>query len=212
MPTKSFQPTDVLHLLEPPAASDLAEIDAYFHHTGQLHLKHGYMIKRQIQAHTTVRTLVESLQQCHHPYSCRILCELLGQRHARSAIPSLLACLTHPNAGVRYEAADALAKIRQPATGPVLTHHLTSESNVDVQAMLVLAIGAVGYRPAISRLIDTLTATEAQLRGSAAWSLGALQACEAYPALEHALRHETEVYPREQIAHALAACSPEAIE
>ncbi|MFN8504636.1 HEAT repeat domain-containing protein [Kouleothrix sp.] len=212
MPTKSYQPIDVLRLLEPPTASDLAEINPYFRQTGQLHSKHGYILKRQIQAHTTVRTLVESLQACQHPHTCRILCELLGQRRARSAIPSLLACLTHPDAGVRYEAADALAKIRQPATGPILMHHLASESDIDVQAMLVLAIGAVGYRPAISRLIDALSATEAQLRGSAAWSLGALRACEAYPALEHALRQETEVYPREQIAHALAACSSESIE
>lgn len=212
MPTKSFQATDVLRLLEPPTERDLAEVNAYFQQTGQLHPKHGYLIKRQLQAHATVRTLVLSLQQCSHPRACRILCELLGQRRAKSAIPSLIACLTHTDAEVRYEAADALAKIRQPATGPVLTQHLSSESDVHVQAMLLLAIGAVGYRPAIPRLIDTLSAPEAQVRGSAAWSLGALRAWEACAALENALKYETEVFTRERIEHALAACSRETIE
>ena len=212
MPTKSFQPTDVLRLLEPPTERDLAEVDTYFQQTGRLHPKHGYMIKRQLQAHTTIRTLILSLQECPHPHACRILCELLGQRRARTAIPSLLACLTHTDNGVRYEAADALAKIHQPATGPVLAQHLSSESDVHVQAMLLLAIGAVGYSPAIPRLIDTLSASDAGLRGSAAWSLGALRAWEACDALEHALKSETEAYPKEQIEHALRSCSQEITE
>src|SRR5262245_5359670 len=100
MPTKSFQATDVLRLLEPPSEHDLAEVEAYFQQMGQLHPKHGYRIKRQIQENATVRTLILSLQQCSHAHACRILCELLGQRRAKSAIPSLLACLTHTDAEV----------------------------------------------------------------------------------------------------------------
>ena len=207
MPTRSFQPSDVLRLLQPPSERDLADIQSFFQQTGSLHPKHGYIVKREIQRHTTVRTLILSLQQSADPHASRILCELLGERHARSAISALLACLTHDDSDVRYEAADALAKIREPATGPALFTRLTIERESHVQAMLIRALGAVGYRPAISDLVTALSASEASVRASAAWSLGALQASEAYQALERVQANETDTYARQQIADALVACS-----
>jgi HEAT repeat protein len=185
----------------------LADIQSFFQQTGSLHPKHGYIVKREIQRHTTVRTLILSLQQSADPRVSRILCELLGERHASSAISALLACLTHDDSDVRYEAADALAKIRKPATGPALFTRLKIEHEPHVQAMLIRALGAVGYRPAIPDLVTALSASEASVRASAAWSLGALKASEAYHALERVQANETDAYARQQIADALVACS-----
>ena len=207
MPTRSFQPSDVLRLLQPPSERDLADIESVFQQTGSLHPKHRFMVKREIQRHTTVRTLILSLQQSTDPRASRILCELLGERHAKSAISALLACLTHDDSDVRYEAADALAKIREPATGPALCTHLATERETHVQAMLLLALGAVGYRAAIPYLITALSASDASVRASAAWSLGVLKASEAYQTLESIQANETDVYARKQIADALVACS-----
>ena len=207
MPTRSFQPSDVLRLLQSPSERDLVDIQSFFQQTGSLHPKHGYMVKREIQRHTTVRTLIATLQQSTDSHASRILCELLGERRAKSALSALLACLTHHDSGVRYEAADALAKIREPATGPALFTHLTTEHETSVQAMLLLALGAVGYRTGIPYFVTALSASDASVRASAAWSLGALKASEAYQALESIQANETDTYARKQIADALVACS-----
>ena len=207
MPTRSFQPSDVLRLLQSPSERDLVDIQSFFQQTGSLHPKHGYMVKREIQRHTPVRTLIATLQQSTDSHASRILCELLGERRAKSALSALLACLTHHDSGVQYEAADALAKIREPATGPALFTRLTTEHETSVQAMLLLALGAVGYHPAIPYFVTALSASDASVRASAAWSLGALQASEAYQALESIQANETDTYARKQIADALVACS-----
>lgn len=207
MPTRSFQPSDVLRLLQPPSERDRADIQSFFQQTGTLHPKHGYLVKRALPRHTTIRTLILSLQQCTDPRASRILCELLGERHAKSAISVLLTCLTHDDPDVRYEAADALATIHEPATGPALFTHLTAERETSVQARLVLAIGAVGYRSTIPYLIWALSASDASIRASAAWSLGALKASEAGDALEKAHANETDAYARKQMMDALVACS-----
>jgi hypothetical protein len=44
-----------------------------------------------------------------------------------------------------------------------------------------------------------------QIRRTAAWSLGALRATEAEPALRGALERETDKYPAERMREALAA-------
>jgi HEAT repeat protein len=69
--------------------------------------------------------------------------------------------------------------------------------------MIAVALGAVGHTPVISVLIEALRSPDEGLRGSAAWSLGALGAVKAHHALEQALSRETEWYPKERLREAL---------
>ena len=69
--------------------------------------------------------------------------------------------------------------------------------------MLAAALGAVGYRPAIPLLVKALTNSDANWRGSAAWSLGALQAHEAVNALQSVLRFECHPYAMARMREAL---------
>lgn len=70
--------------------------------------------------------------------------------------------------------------------------------------MIVVALGAVHHHAAVPLLIPMLTSDDPSLRGSAAWSLGALRAHDAAPALEAALRVEQVWYPRARMQVALA--------
>ena len=148
--------------------------------------------------------LIEALRLADDERSRTVLCDVLGFRHASKAVDALIAVLDDPSSSVRSSAADALAKIGDGRAGPALMARFElPEPAITVRRMLLAALGAVGYRPAIPTLIQWLGNPDPSQRGSAAWSLGNMRAIEAIPALEEAFHRERQKYPRERILEAL---------
>ncbi|NJM84957.1 MAG: HEAT repeat domain-containing protein [Leptolyngbyaceae cyanobacterium RM2_2_21] len=128
-----------------------------------------------------------------------VLCDVLGWRHEKSAVPILINMLEHSSFKVRSAAADALAKIGDPASGNALLRRLElPDPKIGVRRMLLAALGAVNCQEAIPLLIEYLQNPDPSQRGSAAWSLGAMQASESLPELEKVLRSERSQYPRDR--------------
>lgn len=148
--------------------------------------------------------IVKAVDESSNPTTVQILCDILGELHAREAAPKLMECLVHPSAGVRSSAADALAKVGAEQAGAMLLERFSgAETEGSVVRMLATALGAVGYRPAIPQLVNALKSPDASLRGSAAWSLGALQAREAKEPLRLALEAEDNSYARARMKEAV---------
>jgi HEAT repeat protein len=136
----------------------------------------------------------------------QILCDILGERQEQLAIPVLINCLNDTSPGVRSSTADALGKIGDSSAGEALLKRFDgTEKDTGVRQMLGIALGAVGYKPAIPFLIQALKDTDTTLRGCAAWSLGVLKAKEAEVSLEQALliTEKTELYTVNRIQEAL---------
>jgi HEAT repeat protein len=132
-----------------------------------------------------------------------LLCDILGYRHAKKAVPILLQSLTDESEKVRYSAADSLGKIKDQNSGQSLLQHYQQESDDGVRAMLSAALGAVQYKPAIPILVQALREDDRSLRGCAAWSLGELGAKDSLPALQDALTTETDSYARTRMEEAI---------
>jgi HEAT repeat protein len=150
--------------------------------------------------------LVDALRAASGEHPRIVLCDALGFRHEQAAVADLIACLEDESARVRSSAADALAKIADPAAGErLMARFELPDPDLGVRRTLISALGAVGHRPAIPLLIRWLGNPDPSQRGAAAWSLGAMRAQEAMTALEEALRVERIPYPRERIGEALRA-------
>lgn len=150
--------------------------------------------------------LVEALRAAAGVIPRAVLCDALGFRHEKQAVGDLVACLEDESPGVRSSAADALAKIGDPAAGPALMARFElPDPDLGVRRMLLSALGAVGHREAIPLLIRWLGNPDPSQRGAAAWSLGAMRAEEALTALEEALEVERVAYPKERISAAIRA-------
>lgn len=146
-------------------------------------------LKRRLQRSARVKDLVEALRISKNDLTRRILCDILGARRARTAIPVLIECLSVPSAKLQGDAAEALGKIGSQKAGEALLQHFIDDPGVDLAG----ALGGIGYRPAIPHLISALADPSMMVRGGAAWALGELRATEALQALEKALESEPEV-------------------
>jgi HEAT repeat protein len=143
--------------------------------------------------------------RCDLPAAAReILFDLLGNRYDPTALPALIDGLNDVSPSVRSSAADALAKIRDPAAGPFVERKFKAEEDDAVRQMLAIALGAVDYQPSIPALIRALGQSKGTLSGAIAWSLGALKARGAEDALRLALSRETSSYALTRIADALS--------
>jgi HEAT repeat protein len=201
---KHLNVQEIIQLLSSTTESDTARIQEYFDRVGELPPDHGYVVKSRIRKEAPIKELIAALHQTTSSHVREVLCDLLGELQAKTAVAVLTTCLEDPSSGVRSSAADALAKIGNPLAGEALMKRFAgAETEVEVQRMIAVALGAVGYRPAIPLLIKALVRTDPGLRGSAAWSLGVLQASEAVNSLEQALSYEVEIYPRERLKIAL---------
>ncbi len=166
----------------------------------------GYLVKSHLCDKASVKELIAALQTSTTAYIREILCNVLADRYAETAVPALIKCLDDPFSGVRSAAADALATIRSPLAGEALMKHFSEqEKDMEVRRMLAVALGAVNYHPAIPVLIGALSASDASLRGSVAWSLGVLHAKEAINSLENALIYEKNSYASTSMIEALNA-------
>lgn len=164
----------------------------------------GYAVKRRILREATVKAARTTLEHRPTPHVRQVLCDILGERRARSAVPALITCLSDPSSGVRGAAADALAKIGNPLAGEALLQRFKGlETSMGVRRMLAVTLGAVGYYPTIPSLIEALEEPDTGIRGSAAWSLGVLRAREAIGTLQRVLEEETGWYAVTRITEAL---------
>lgn len=201
---KHLTSTEIVQLLTALTERDVLQMQEYFDQTHKLPQDHGYLVNKRIRKEASVKALIAALHQSTNSSVREILCDLLGELHAKTAVSALIACLEDSSAHVRSAASDALAKIRSPQAGEALMKRMVAaETDIEEQRMVAVALGAVGHRPAVPLLIKTLSSVDPSLRGSAAWSLGALQAREALDALEQAYEREQETYPRERMQVAL---------
>lgn len=151
-------------------------------------------------------TLLAALASAASAQQRVLLCDALGARAEPSALDALLGRLEDESAKVRSAAADALAKLRDERAGAtLLARVLLPEPDEGARRMMVVALGAVGHRPAVPALIELLQSPHPSMRGSAAWSLGALRAPSAALPLRLALERELAVYPADRMREALQA-------
>jgi HEAT repeats/PBS lyase HEAT-like repeat len=201
---KNLKAAEIIEMLKQPSEEDLLRMQDYFHQTGTLPENHGYMIKRRMIRGATSPELIKSLHLSTTEHARQILFDVLGKRRIKTAVPILGKYLADPSPQIRSSVADALAKIGSPRSGStLLKHFVENETDVEVLRMLAVALGAVRYQPAIPALIKALSSSDLSLRGSAAWSLGELQAEEALFILGEKLKLETAAYPAEQMQKAM---------
>lgn len=158
---------------------------------------------RRLRSRAHVADLIMALEAAESESNRTILCDLLGYHHSKSAIPLLIEHLEDVSPNVRSSAADALAKIGDIRAGKALLRRFELETDSDVKQMLAAALGAVGYKSAVPKLIEAIGSSDATLRGCAAWSLGALKATNAVNALQSQLVTETDSYSLQQLTDAL---------
>jgi HEAT repeat protein len=153
--------------------------------------------RERIAAEAAVHELAAALTR-------QILCDILGERRATEAVPELLQALDDPSPNVRSSAADALAQAGDVRVGASLLEHYHGERDDDVRVMLAIALGAVGYEPAIPDLVRALDDPYRTLQMEAAWSLGELGASEARQDLTRVLARMTTDHARGVVRQAIA--------
>lgn len=158
-------------------------------------------LKFKLQREAPAKALIEALGKSTNNLTRCILCDILAERGTKTAVQAILKCLDEPTSDdLKDAAAEALGKIESPKAGEELLRHFLKEK----RTWYAIALGAVGYRPAIPYLIDALTSSFGMVRGGAAWSLGELRAKEALAPLKQALPIETERYAQERMREAIA--------
>jgi len=158
-------------------------------------------LKFKLRREAPAKALIEALEMSTDNLTRCILCDILGERGLKTAVTALLKCLDEPTSeDLKDAAAEALGKIESPKAGPELLRHFLNEKRF----WYAVAVGAVGYRPAIPYLIEALNNSWGDLRGAAAWSLGDLRAKEALEPLKRALPIETEDYAIDRITESIA--------
>jgi HEAT repeat protein len=158
-------------------------------------------LTHKLKRYAAIKELVVALQISQTELTRRILCNILGARRAKSAIPVLLECLDDPSPSVKDDAAEALGKIGSIKAGEALLNHFESNPRI----WFAIALGAIGYRAAIPALINGLSSSSAKVRGGSAWSLGELKVNEARKPLEDMLAKEQDEFALDRIREALKA-------
>lgn len=161
-------------------------------------------VVNHIEHAAAAQDLISALTAATNPVTRQILADILGRRHEETAVPALIKALDDPAIGVRASAADALGKIGSPEAGEAVWRRLQREPEESVRQMLILALGATGYRAAIPFLLSALKDPSPVIRGCAARALLDLRAKEALHRLEEALRSETDSFPRNQMTAAVS--------
>jgi len=164
-------------------------------------------IKWKVLQEAPLEELITAMHEPKMQITYRILCELLGKRRDAQAVPVLIETLHDADASVRAEAAQALALIENPLAGEAVMAQYLAEEDQGTKEWYVIALGAVGYCPAVPYLIQALNVEN--LRRYAALALSELKAKEAKGAIAHALARETEPYTVKLIQQVLTKLDEE---
>lgn len=159
-------------------------------------------IFQKVKEGAPVAALIEALRLATTPLTRQLLADILGYREEKAAVPVLINALQDSSPEVRNSAADALSKIEDPRAGEALMTQYIQEDD-DIRQTLAIALGAVGYRPAIPYLIQALSSPSQMLRICAAWGLRSLHATEAKDAIQSALAQETDAYSIDEMSKVL---------
>jgi HEAT repeat protein len=160
-------------------------------------------LKSKLRYKAPLKELIGALRSSKTELTRRILCDILADRRAKTAVEALIECLDDPSTKVKNDAAEALGKIGSDKAGDALLNHFIEDPHI----WYAIALGAIGYQPAIPFLINALESPSPKIRGWSAWSLGYLKDKKAREALERALVLETDDYSISRIKEALAKLS-----
>ena len=114
--------------------------------------------------------------------------EALRAYPAADVLPHALALLSGKDPKRRAIGAEALRAIRSPASKEALLGLLAAEEPDDVQAPAARALGELGAREAIPRLVAILEDEGSDARADAAYALSLLGAKEALPTLRRGVQ------------------------
>lgn len=129
-----------------------------------------------------IADLIEALQLASSTLTKQLLCDLLGQRSAVSALPALIGKLSDRSPRVRSSAADAIGKIHirraiEPLAryraGDAIASRLDRERDPSVRSTLIAAAGATLHRGSID--VIRQSASDPRYATVASWALGRLE-------------------------------------
>jgi HEAT repeat protein len=141
----------------------------------------------RLEREAPAAALIGALEQADRPLTRQLLCDLLGFRLVRSAVPVLSGALDDPAVGVRASAADALGKIlgygpRPAPAGLVgeasaaMRDRWAVEESAAVRGVLAASLALTGD-PSVRLLLErALDDPEEQVRSAAEWALARLGA------------------------------------
>lgn len=140
----------------------------------------------QLRRNAPIPVLVDALQEARQTSTRHLLCDLLGFRAARSAIPALLDVLNDSDRGLRASAVDAIGKAfgyggntlpaRQVDVAlPILVTLWHEEPTPQVRSVLAITLGLIGDKSVEPMLRAALDDPAAQVRFGAQRGLEHLQ-------------------------------------
>ena len=156
-------------------------------------------LKWNLQKEASVKELVRALEISQVELTRRILCDILAARRAKSAVSVLIKCLDDPSPWLKDDAAEALGKIGSLKAGEALLDHF----NKDPRLWYAVAMGEIGYRAAIPRLIEALQDPSPLVRGGAAWALEELIAINALKELNEVASMEEDPFALKHMKNAI---------
>ena len=185
---KNLQPDQIIALLTPPFNFDLAQYEK----TGIIGENHAASRQSRVNKEASIKSLIEALKTADNDSVRGAICRILGWRKAISAIPAMAECLDSDSESLRYEAADALAGMKNSKAGQPLLERFKIEKSVMVKTTLALSLGTCRYQPAAKYLAECLTHPAYRLREFSALALGKTCAKEYLSVLQNMLKTESE--------------------
>jgi HEAT repeat protein len=155
-----------------------------------------------LRKHARIEDIIRVLRESEDPGVRIEICFFFDQTMLKSGREAVLATLFDTSPQVRYQAADAYAKIGRPEDGPIVMAALRLERSEKVRSYLVFALGAIQYQAAAPTLIKLLHA--GKQRYSTIEALGELRGPEIRNALVAELETETVPGWRNMIKRSIA--------
>ena len=140
---------------------------------------------------SAIPTLLLTLKKERHSVVRAEAAMALGKLGDVSVIPHLLAALGDESLLVVGTVAAALRELGDTLAGPEMADRLASPlSTASDRRAAAVALGELGYEPAVGSLVDALADSNAEVRESAARALGKLGDREAPQAISSRLNDE----------------------
>jgi HEAT repeat protein len=133
----------------------------------------------------------------------------LGQLRDVRALDCALEAARSEDLDARLAAAQILGELGDVTASPILIQMLQEDPSAVVKAWAAQSLGTLRSREAIPVLSKTLTASQWQLRSTAAKALVTMNAESARPAMVEAMRRERSLSRRLRLGRLLARLRPE---
>jgi HEAT repeat protein len=163
----TLSPDRILSLLAEPVPEGAEDLDLF----------------DRLLADAPSQSLIGALRRATDPDDRRMLCDLLGFRASKAAVPVLIECLADPVSGVRGSAADALGKAFGYVAGPppparrkkealdALLARWRVEESAGVRSTIAQTLGLVGD-PSVRPLLEEARGdADPRVRRQAEWAL-----------------------------------------